>query len=211
MARTHASAAADTVEYEVHGRTVKVMARPADGERLTRLLEPQRPGRVGELRISAVPVDPVSFSLPGTPDGLVLSMDERGDGHVYAVGDDRIPLGSDGMWWIVTCLIEALEDPQTVSTWPRFLTLGGALGGPAAQASLQYGDRGVSIVWRRLSSGVVEELLSWHELSHSRAQGWLNMLRPMLQELEQRGVHHHRLLPARTAEKWARVMERASA
>ena len=207
MALARRSAPADTVEYEVHGRTVKVMARPAQADRPARVFEPEKRG-YGELRISKTSVDPVSFSLPGTPDGLVLAMDERGDGHLYAIGDERQSLGSDGMWWVVTRLIEALEDPQTVATWPRFLTLGGALGGPAAQATLQYTDRGIAIVWRRLSSGVVEDILSWHELTPSRAEGWLNMLRPILQGLEQRGAHHHRLLPARTAEKWARVLER---
>ena len=159
-------------------------------------------------RISVVPVEQVWFSLPGTPDGLTLHMDERGDGHLYALGEDRIRLGSEGMWWIVTRIIEALEDPQTVSTWPRFLTVAGSLGGPAAQATLQYTETGICVAWRRLQSGVVGSVIAWQELSPERAQGWLNMLRPMLADLERRRVHRQRLLPARTAERWARVLER---
>jgi hypothetical protein len=228
MARVKAPVAEDsTLEYAVDGGTVKVMSRPPQDERLAKLLElePRRawpvvsPQPDDEVSVVAFPddplnsvvtVDPVSFSLPGTPDGLVLQMDELGDGHLFAVGEDRLSLGSDGTWWVVTRLIEALEDPQTVATWPRFLTLGGHLGGLAAQASLQYNDRQVCIVWRRLESGVVGDLLSWHELSHERAQGWLNMLRPILMDLEQQRVHRHRLLPARAAERWARVLERAA-
>jgi hypothetical protein len=114
------------------------------------------------------------------------------------------------MWWIVTRLIEALEDPQTVSAWPRFMTVAGSLGGPATQASLQYSETSICVVWRRLESGVVGDVLAWQELSHERAQGWLNMLRPILFDLEQRPVHRHRLLPARTAERWARALERWS-
>ena len=163
-----------------------------------------------EPRIAVAPVDPLAFSLPGAPDGLVLQMNERGDGHVFAVGEARVSLGSDGMWWIVTRLIEALEDPQTVSAWPRFMTVAGSLGGPAAQASLQYSETSICVVWRRLESGVVGDVLAWQELSHERAQGWLNMLRPILLDLEQRPVHRHRLLPARTAERWARALERWS-
>jgi hypothetical protein len=165
----------------------------------------------GDAIAAALPVETVAFSLPGTPDGLVLQMDERGNGHVYAVGDDRLSLGSDGMWWIVSRLIEALEDPQTVSMLPRFLTVSGTLGGPAVQASLQYNETCICLVWRRLQSGVVGELLAWQELSHGRAQGWLNMLQPMLLDLERRRVHHQRLLPARTAARWARALERWSA
>jgi hypothetical protein len=157
-----------------------------------------------------VAVEPLAFSLPGAPDGLVVQMDERGDGHLYSVGEDRVRLGSDGMWWIVTALIEALEDPQTISSRPRFLTVSGFLGGPAVQASLQYNDAGVCVVWRRLESGVIGEVVSWQELSHERAQGWLNMLRPILLDLERREVHHSRLLPARTAERWAIAIERWS-
>jgi len=208
MARAQASVAADTIDYEVHGRTVKVMARPAESDQLTNWFEPTRSAQLVEFRITTVPVEPTTFSLPGTPDGLVLEMDEHGDGHLFAVGEKRIALGSEGMWWIVTRLIEALEDPQTVSQWPRFLTLGEKLGGPAAQAALRYDDNGVCVVWRRLSSGVVEDLLSWQELNATRAEGWLNSLRPILEQIEERGVHHRRLLPARTAEKWARVLER---
>jgi hypothetical protein len=203
------SAAADTREYKVRGRTVKVVARPPG--RMPRLLQPQRPGRAGDVRISAYPVDPVSFSLPGTPDSLVLTMDDRGDGHLYTVGADRVPLGSDGMWWIVTRLIDALEDPQGYATQPRFLTLGDRLGGQATQASIEYTERGLCMVWRRLSSGVVEELLSWHELTPVRAIAWLKVLWPMVDELQRRGVHRHRLLPARTAENWACVLEGAPA
>jgi hypothetical protein len=153
----------------------------------------------------------MSLSLPGAPDGLSLQMDERGNGHFYALGDDRMRLGSDGMWWIVTHMIEALEDPQTVVTWPRFLTVAGSLGGPATQASLQWSDVGVCVAWRRLESGVVRELVALQELSHERAEGWLNMLRPVLGALEKGHVHHQRLLPAMTAERWAHALERRSA
>jgi hypothetical protein len=138
-------------------------------------------------------------------------MDERGNGHLHALGQDRMRLGSNGMWWIVTRMIEALEDPQTVSYWPRFLTVAGVLGGPATQASLQYSDTGICLAWRRLQSGVVGDVLAWQELSHDRAQGWLSMLRPVLVELEQRRVHRQQLLPARTAERWVRALERWSA
>lgn len=168
------------------------------------------PARPDEPRVAGAPVEPLAFSLPGAPDGLVVQMNERGDGHMFAVGEARVSLGSDGMWWIVTRLIEALEDPQTVSTWPRFLTVAGSLGGPATQASLQYSETGICVAWRRLESGVVGDVMAWQELSHDRAQGWLSMLRPVLLDLEQREVHRHRLLPARTAERWAHALERWS-
>jgi hypothetical protein len=162
-------------------------------------------------RIAVGPVEPLSFSLPGTPDGLAFQMDERGDGHLYALGQARLSLGSDGMWWIVTRLIEALEDPQTAATWHRFVTVAGSLGGPATQASLQLKDSGICIVWRRLESGVVGDIVSWQELSFERAQGWLKMLGPIRFALEQQRVHRQRRRAARTAEKWAVALERWSA
>jgi hypothetical protein len=203
MGRVKAPSAEDMRAFSVDGRTVKVMSRPADDGQLARLFKIDAS--------AAVPVEPLSFSLPGTPDGLVMQMDDRGDGHLYAVGEDRVRLGSDGMWWIVTRIIEALEDPQTVSTWPRFLTVAGSLGGPATQAALQSNDSGICIVWRRLESGRVGELMAWQELDPERAEGWLNMLQPVLSSLVERRVHRQRLLPARTAEKWAGVLDRWTA
>jgi len=162
-------------------------------------------------RISVVPVETLSLALPGSPDGLSLQMDDLGNGHLYALSDDKVRLGTEGMWWIVTRLIEALEDPQTVATWPRFLTVAGSLGGPATQASLQWSDDGICLAWRRLESGVTRELVALQELSLERAEGWLNMLRPVRLDLERRRVHRQRLLPARTAERWALALERWSA
>jgi hypothetical protein len=135
-------------------------------------------------------------------------MDEKGDGHLWALGDDRLPLGSDGMWWIVNSLIDVLIDPTAASKWPRFLTLGGSLGGPATQASLEHGDWGVGIVWRQLVSGVSGDIVAVQELSYDRVEGWLRLLRPVRDELEKRRVHRQRLRPALTAEKWARALER---
>jgi hypothetical protein len=212
-------------EFAVGGRTIKVMSRLADNDQLARLFEPQPtstwsdPSPVTDTAVavavsgndSQTAVEPLAFSLPGTPDGLVFQMNDRGDGHLFAVGEDRLSLGSDGMWWIVTRIVEALEDPQTVSTRKRFLTVSGSLGGPATQASLQYSDTGICVVWRRLESGVVGDVTAWQELSHERAQGWLNMLRPIVHDLERQQVHHDRLLPARTAERWVAAMERWSA
>ncbi len=154
-------------------------------------------------------MDPVSFSLPGSPTGLVLHMDERGDGRLEALGQDlRVELGADGMWWVVTRLIEALEHPAVVSEWPRFLTLGTRMGGPASQAALQTGDFGIGIIWRRLTSGVVGDVLAVQELTHERVIGWLTLLRPVQETLERHHAHRQRLRPAKTAEKWARVLER---
>src|ERR1035437_950376 len=176
----------ETLEFDVDGRTVRVVTRPADGDELARLFELgdsptwndsspmtdedvaavvrgliEEAGKNGEQagvlgvspaaamsfpddpRIYVSPVEPVSFSLPGSPTGLVLRMDEKGDGHLWALGDDRIALGSDGMWWIVNALIDALVEPAVASKWPRFLTLGSSLGGPAIQASIETGDWGV--------------------------------------------------------------------
>lgn len=217
MGPAQAPLAAEMLEFAIDGGTVQVMSRPAYDDR--RLFEPQSgPTDSGaalafpdDPRISIVPVEILSVSLPGAPDGLTIQMDERGDGTIYALGDGRIRLGSDGMWWIVNCLIEALEDPQTVATWPRFLTIGGHLGGPATQASLQWSDQGISLVWRRLSSGVVGSLIAMQEISHERAQGWLTILRPALADLERRRIHQQRLLPARAAERWAHFLERRSA
>jgi hypothetical protein len=137
-------------------------------------------------------------------------MDARGDGHLWSLGDDRVGLGSDGMWWIVNSLIEALADPGSASAKPRFLTLGTTLGGPATQASLEYGDWGVGIVWRRLRSGVVGEVIAVQELSYERVDGWLRLLSPVRQEIERQRAHRQRLRAARTAEKWARALERWS-
>lgn len=251
MERIQATPGEDTLEFEVDGRTVRVLSRPADDDQLGRLFEFEpspawsdaspltdedvagvvrdlidtaaKEGRPLEVvgvtpgaaeafpddpRISVMPVDPVAFSLPGAPTGLVLQMDERGDGHLWALGEQRILLGSDGMWWIVTRLIEALEDPKTVSEWPRFLVVGGFLGGPATQVSLHCGDGGVGLVWSRLESGVVGDVLAVQELSPERVAGWLNLLRPVRDGLERRRVHRQRMRPAKTAEKWARVLDR---
>lgn len=159
-------------------------------------------------RIYVSPVEAFSFSLPGSPSGLVFHMDDQGDGHVWALGDDRVSLGSDGMWWIVNALIEALGDPATTSGRPRFLTLGSTLGGPATQASLEYGDWGVGIVWRKLRSGVVGDVVAVHELSYERVEGWLRLLGPVRLDVERKRAHRQRLRPARTADMWARALER---
>jgi hypothetical protein len=160
----------------------------------------------------AAEIDAVSFALPGSPMGLVLHMDEHGDGRLQAVGQKvQADLGADGMWWVVTRLIEALEHPDVVSEWPRFLTLGTRLGGPATQASLQTGERAIAIVWRRLNSGVVGDVVAVQELTPERASGWLTMLRPVRDTLERHRAHRQRLRPAKMAEKWARVLERAEA
>jgi len=161
-----------------------------------------------DARISVFPIDPVSFSLPGSPFGLVLQMDERGNGNLWALGESRVLLGADGMWWIVTRLIEALEDPATTSQWPRFLTVGTTLGGPATQASLECGDWGVDIVWRGLDNGLVGDVLAVQEFAYDRVNGWLAILRPVRDDLERRRAHRQRLKPARTAERWVRAMER---
>lgn len=164
----------------------------------------------GDPRIFVSPVEPLTFSLPGAPTGLVVHMDDRGDGHVWALGEDRINLGSEGMWWILNALIEALADPATASTWPRFLTLATSLGGPATQASLEQRGESVEIVWRKLRSGVVGDAVAAHSLGPDRLAAWLKLLRPIREDLERRRVHRQRLRPARTAEKWARALERWS-
>jgi hypothetical protein len=104
--------------------------------------------------------------------------------------------------------MDALADPELTSEWPRFLTLSDVLGGRATQASLEIVEGGVEIVWRKLDSGVVGGVVALQELSHQRLEGWLSMLRPVRDDLERRRVHRQRLSPARTAEKWARVLER---
>jgi hypothetical protein len=163
-----------------------------------------------EAPAPTVPVEPVSFSLPGSPTGLALHMDERGDGRLEAIdgGGGRIELGSDGMWWIVSRLIEALEDPEAVAEWPRFLTLGTRLGGPAIQASLDTDGQGLRIVWRGLRSGMVGDVVAVQELTSERAGGWLTLLRPVRENLERDRAHRQRMRPARTAERWARALER---
>lgn len=164
-----------------------------------------------DARVYVSPVEPISFSLPCSPNGLALQMDERGDGHLWALGRERVDLGSEGMWWVVKTLIDALVDPVATSTWPRFLTLGSSLGGPATQASLECGDWGVGILWRQLDNGALGPIVAAQELSYERAEGWLSLLRPILEDLERRRVHHHRLRPARMAEKWVRALERWAA
>jgi hypothetical protein len=163
-----------------------------------------------DSRISVSPVEPLSFSLPGAPTGLAFRMDERGDGHLWAISEERTWLGSEGAWWILHALIDALADPAAASKWPRFLTLGSSLGGFATQASMEFGDWGIGIVWRKLESGVVGDVVAAQELSSERVAGWLRMLRPAVKSLEERRVHRQRLRPARTAEKWARALERWS-
>ena len=250
MERMGSTSGDDALEFEVQGRTVRVMTRPPgdDGGRLFELgpsptwddaspltdedvaavvrglmgtsRKDERPVAIvgvtpgaavefpGDARISVMPLDPLSFSLPGSPTGLALHMDERGDGRLEALGEQRLDLGSDGMWWIVTRIIEALEEPETVAEWPRFLTLGTGLGGPATQASLEAADWGVRIVWRRLQSGIVGDVIAVQELSRERASGWLTLLRPVRDTLESYRAHRQRMRPARTAERWARVLER---
>jgi hypothetical protein len=156
------------------------------------------------------PVEPISFSLPCSPNGLAFEMDEQGNGRLSAIGKRRVELGSDGMWWIVKSLIDALVDPIATSMWPRFLTLGTYMSGPAAQASMVCGEWGVGIVWRKLDNGIVGGIVAAQELSHERVEGWLSLLRPILAGLEQRRVHRQRLRPARMADKWARAIEKWS-
>jgi hypothetical protein len=162
----------------------------------------------GDPRISVTPVESFSFSLPGTPAGLSVTMDERGDGHLSALGEDRVELGSDGMWWIMTRLIEALEEPELTGCWPRFLVLGSTMGGPATQASLEVSGRDIRIIWRRLASGLVGDVIAVQELSRERANGWLAALRPVRDQLERQRVHRQRMRPAKIAEKWAHALER---
>jgi hypothetical protein len=138
-------------------------------------------------------------------------MDERGDGHLWALATGRVNLGSEGMWWLITRLIDALEMPDIVSRWPRFLTVGGTLGGTATQASMEIGDSDeLRLVWRKLDSGVVGEVLAVHELSPQRVSGWLSILIPVRDQLERQRVHRQRMRAAKTAEKWARALERWS-
>jgi hypothetical protein len=153
-------------------------------------------------------VEPLTFSLPGSPTGLTLEMDAHGDGHLWALGGERISLGCDGMWWIVNCLIVALSDPNTAAQWPRFLSLGSRLGGPATQASIETSQWGVAIVWRKLDSGVVGETVAVQQLAYDRVEGWLQLLRPVRDDLTRSRTHRQRLLPARIADRWARALER---
>jgi hypothetical protein len=164
----------------------------------------------GDSRISVSRIEPTSFSLPGAPNGLAFEMDDRGDGHLFALGSVRVPLGSEGMWWIVNQLIDALEDPARAARWPRVLVLGTTLGGPAVQASVETGDWGVGIVWRRLDNGVVIDVVAINELTYDRVDCWLSILRPFRERLTAARAHRQRLRPARTAEKWVRAMERWS-
>jgi hypothetical protein len=53
-------------------------------------------------------------------------------------------------------------------------------------------------------------VLAVHELSYERVDGWLRLLAPVRQEIERQRAHRQRLRPARTAEKWARALERWS-
>jgi hypothetical protein len=159
-------------------------------------------------RVFVSKLEPISFSLPGTPNGLAFEMDEHGDGHLFALGTVRMPLGSEGMWWIVNQLIDALEDPPRAARWPRVLVLGTTLGGPAMQASMETGDWGVGFVWRRLDNGVVVDVVAVNELTYERVTGWLSILRPLRDKLVDARAHHQRLRPARTAERWARALER---
>jgi hypothetical protein len=163
-----------------------------------------------DSRISVSTIESLSFSLPGAPNGLAVEMDDHGDGHLWALGFMRLPLGTDGMWWIVTQLIDALEDPPRASRWPRFLVLGTTIGGPAVQASMEAGDWGVGIVWRKLENGVVGDIVAYNELSYERVDDWLTILRPIRDELIHRRAHRQRLRAARTAERWARALERWS-
>jgi hypothetical protein len=253
LERTKIAVGDETLEFQVDGKTVKVVTRPADGDKLARLFElddspawndasPMSDEEVASVvrrliddagskgvqaevvgvpptaalkfpndsRVFVSKVEPISFSLPGSPSGLILQMDEKGNGHLWALADERVELGSDGMWWIVNTLVEALEQPVAASKWARILTLGGAMGGPATQASLETGDWGVGIVWRKLRSGVVEEVVAMQELSYERVDGWLRLLRPVRDDLNRRRAHRQRLGPARTADKWARALERWS-
>jgi hypothetical protein len=251
---TMAAAGEDLLEVNVGGKVVRVVSRPADDDRQSRLFELDlspaevsgRPlsdedvasvvrglidgatlrGQKSEVvgvspgaarafpddpRISICPVPPVSFSLPSSPDGLILQMDEQGDGHVWALSNEHVPLGSEGMWWIVTLLIDALEMPDVVSRWPRFMTLGDAVGGSATQARMEIEDSGeLHLVWRRLDGGVVGDVVALHQLPRESAAGWLSILVPVLDQLERQRVHRQRLSTAKTAEKWARDLERRS-
>lgn len=161
-------------------------------------------------RISVSTIEPMSFSLPGAPNGLAIEMDDHGDALLRALGTVRVPLGAEGMWWVVTQLIDALEDPPRASRWPRLLVLGTSLGGPAVQASMETGDWGVGIVWRKLDNGVVGEVVAVNELTYERVNGWLTILRPIRDELIRQRAHRQRLPAARTAEKWAHALERWS-
>jgi hypothetical protein len=252
LVETIKTAGEDLLEVTVDGTTVRVVSRPADDDRQTRLYEldlslgqsneqplsdddvasvvrglidgaaerGQRTEVIGvspgaalafpdDPRISVRPVQPVSFSLPSSPAGLILEMDAQGDGHLSALANGRVRLGSEGMWWLVTRLIDALEMPDIVSMWPRFLVVGGTLGGTATQATMEIRDSGdYRLVWRRLDSGIAGEIIALHELSTQRLSGWLSILVPVRDQLERERVHRQRMRAARTAEKWARALER---
>jgi hypothetical protein len=163
-----------------------------------------------DRRISVSRVEPTSFSLPGSPNGLAFQMDEHGDGSLWAIGTERVALGSEGMWWIVNTLVDALEDPGRAARWSRILVLGTTLGGPAVQARLEMGGWGVGIVWRQLDNGLVGDIVAVNELTYERVDGWLSILRPFRDKLVAERAHRQRLRPARTAEKWVRAIERWS-
>ena len=251
---TMTAAGEDLLEVNVGGKVVRVVSRPADDDRQSRLFELDlspaegsgRPlsdedvafvvrglidsatlrGQKSEVvgvspgaarafpddpRISIRPVPSITFSLPSSPAGLILQMDEQGDGHVWALSNEHLRLGSEGMWWIVTLLIDALEMPDVVSRWPRFMTLGEAVGGSATQARMEIEDSGeLRLVWRRLDGGVVGDVVAVHELPREGPAGWLSILIPVLDQLERQRVHRQRLRAAKTAEKWARDLERRS-
>ncbi len=164
-----------------------------------------------DRRISVSRVEPTSFSLPGSPSGLALQMNEHGDGSLWAIGTTRVSLGSEGMWWVVNQLIDALEDPARAARWSRILVLGTTVGGPASQAKLETGGWGVGIVWRRLDNGIVGDVLAINELTYERVDGWLALLRPFRDKLLAERAHRQRLPAARLAEKWARAIDRWSA
>ena len=187
---TKLAIADETSEFQVDGMTVRAFNRSVD-----------------DAETHGWPIEPLSFSLPGTPTGLVFHMDERGDGHIWALGEDRVSLGSDGMWWIVDTFIDALSEPGAASIWPRILTLGTTARGTATQASLRWATWGVWIEWRKLRHGVAGDVLAVQELPHDRIQAWLELLLPIREELERRGVHQDRLRPAQMAEKSARSRE----
>ena len=243
----------DAVEFEVDGRTVRVITRPPgdEGGRLFELgpsptwndaIAAHRRGRGqrscgGLMRTSARDERPVAIVgvTPGAADRvsrrrahlrhaarsslLLPARDRRPAWHCTWTsaataawrpsGEQRLDLGSDGMWWIVTRLIEALEEPESVAEWPRFLILGTRLGGPGHAGLARSRRLGRAHRLAAPQSGIVGDVIAVQELS-VRAGGRLAdaAAAPCATTLESHRAHRQRMRPARTAERWARVLER---
>jgi hypothetical protein len=187
---TMTAAGEDLLEVKVGGKVVRVVSRPADDDRQSRLFELD----LSPAEVSGRPLsdEDVASVVRGLIDGATLHGQKS---EVVGVSPGAA---------------RAFPDDPRISICP-VPPVSFSLPSSATQARMEIQGSGeLRLVWRRLDGGVVGDVVALHELPRESAAGWLSILVPVLDQLERQRVHRQRLSAAKTAEKWARDLERRS-